>query len=223
MEAIFMSLLDLTGPRPLQPTELSRVLGPNGVRRLLELIRDAYFDLVQSRKVNGSMDENQITEELCIYIQKRQHQGGILSSVYLVHEKQDRTQAKDRGKAPTVDFCFRGEWRENVYFGAECKIVEADNKKLCDEYILNGVMRYVTGKYGWAFPEGAMLGYIRRTECEAVAAKLRTRVEQLEGSPALNRSDLLLPFQDYHTSCHRRVDGITPFFTIHHLLFLFAT
>ncbi|MBK9092382.1 MAG: hypothetical protein IPM84_06310 [Anaerolineae bacterium] len=218
-----MSLHDLIGPQPLQPIELSRALGPDGVKRLLELIRDAYFDLVQSRKINRSMDENQITEELCIHIQKCQRLSGILPSVYVIHEKQDRTQAKNTGKAPTVDFCFRGEWRDDVYFGAKCKIVEADNKKLCEEFVSNGVMRYVAGKYGQAFQEGAMLGYIRSTECEAVAAELRTRMEQLDGSPSLHRSDLLLPFQDYHTSCHQRVVGITPLFTIHHLLFLFAT
>ena len=217
-----MSLSDLTCPQPMQPTELSRALGPNGVRRLLELIRDAYFDLVQSRKVNRSMDENQITEELCIHIQKCQRLSGILPSVYVIHEKQDRTQAKGRGKSPTVDFCFRGEWLAEVYFGAECKIVEADNKKLCDEYVSNGLTRYIAGKYGQAFSEGAMLGYIRSTDCVAVAAELGKRVAQLQGSPDLLRSPLLLPFQDYHTSRHQRVAGITPSIMIHHLLFLFA-
>ena len=116
--SISMSLHDLIGPQPLQPIELSRALGPDGVRRLLELIRDAYFDLVQSRKVNRSMDENQITEELYVHILKYQRLSGVLPSVYVVHEKQDRTQAKNTREVSYCGLLFpRGMAGRGLFWG----------------------------------------------------------------------------------------------------------
>ncbi len=213
-----MSLQQSYHPQP-PSDELSRALVSGAVRVMLCLMRDAYFDLLQKHIVTQEMDENDITEEWFVCLQQRWQQSALFSFVP-IHEKQDKNEAKSRGKPPTVDFCFRSEWDKHYYFGAECKLVEANDQTLCQRYIENGVNRYVDGRYGQDFPEGAMLGYIRQTCCTDVATELRNRIGALKDHPSFQHTDVLLPLEECYISRHNRPKGISPF-TLYHLLFGF--
>ena len=217
-----MSLHQLAARYPLPSDDLSEILGPSGIKMLLELIRDAYFELVQMRKVDLSMTENQITEEWCVCLLLIWPQSNAYClGLSPIPQKEDESSRKSRrGSPPTIDFCFRAYWDRQAYFGAECKLIEANDKTLCDKYIENGVNRYIDGRYGQKFSEGAMLGYVRQTKCSDVAAEIRNRINSLAGSPQLIQTDVLLPFEDHYISKHSRLKGLPPF-TIHHLLFLF--
>jgi hypothetical protein len=203
------------------PEDLSKILGPSGLKVLLELIRDAYFCLRDKRIITLSMNENEITEEWYVCLLPLWPQSSVYPRFVPIHEKQDNTsKISKQGKSPTIDFCFRSEWSNQSYFGAECKLIEADNKILCDRYISNGVRRYVDGIYSQNCSDGAMLGYVRETDCGAVANELHMRISFLEGKPQLVRIDLLTPFREYYVSTHNREQGLSPF-TVHHFLFLF--
>jgi len=217
-----MSLHQLAAHSPLPSDDLSKILVPSGIKILLELIRDAYFELVQMRKIDLSMTENQITEEWYVCLQFIWPQSAAYHlKLAPIHQKEDESDRKSRrGSPPTIDFCFRAQWNRQAYFGAECKLIEANDKTLCDRYIENGVNRYIDGRYGQKFSKGAMLGYVRQTKCSDVAAEIRNRINRLAGSPQLVQTDKLLPFEDHYISKHSRLKGLSPF-TVHHLLFLF--
>ncbi len=217
-----MSLHQLAARYPLPGGDLSEILGPSGIKMLLELIRDAYFELVQMRIVDLSMTENQITEEwhACLLLIWSLADGHCLG-VVPIHQKEDESSRESRrGSPPIIDFCFRARWDRQAYFGAECKLIEANDKALCDKYIKNGVNRYIDGRYGQEFSKGVMLGYVRQTKCSDVAAEIRNRINRLAGSPQFVRTDELLPFEDHYISEHSRLKDLSCF-TIHHLLFLF--
>ncbi len=217
-----MSLHQLAARHPLPGGDLSEILGPSGIKVLLELIRDAYYELVQMRIVDLPMTENQITEEWYVCLLSIWPQSNAYCPrLTPIHQKEDESARKSsRGSPPTIDFCFRARWDRQVYFGAECKLIEANNKTLCRKYIEKGVNRYIDGRYGQKFSQGAMLGYVRQTKCSDVAAEIRNRINHLTGSPKFVRTDELLPFEDHYISEHSRLKGLSCF-TIHHLLFLF--
>lgn len=211
-----MGISELTQRPPVIPRDLLELLGSSGVRALLELMRDAYNELVSIRGDFSGMSENDITEEWYVQLVALWRSSKVPSSIVPIHEKQDKTKAAKRGRPPTIDFCFRGSWDTRAYFGAEAKLVEADDKKLCDEYVSAGVERYVSGKYNPVVAEGAMLAYIRRSRCADVAEAVKQRVVDLPGSPIFQKETTLLPFEDYYTSNH--VKNTRPFL-VHHLLF----
>jgi hypothetical protein len=93
------------------------------------------------------MDENEITEEWFVCLQLHWQSAGL--SLIPILEKPDKTKKRsNRGKPPTIDCCFRSEWHRQSYFGIECKLVEANDKMLCDKYVQNGVQRFVDCRYG---------------------------------------------------------------------------
>lgn len=213
-----MSIRKSIQPHPI-PKDLAKELGTGGIKVILELIRDAYFDLVHANVIDLTLDENQITEEWYIWLLERwKSQTGM--NLKPIYQKGDRTKAKKGKIPPTVDFCFRSSWHQQVYFGIECKLVEANSKSLCDKYIHNGLLRFINCSYSSNCSEGAMLGYIRQTKCSEVAIQLVTRIAILDGSPALHQSNSLHPFEDYYISRHNRTNCISPF-TIHHFLLIF--
>ncbi|MBN1690944.1 MAG: hypothetical protein JW901_07975 [Dehalococcoidia bacterium] len=208
--------------RPQPSAELTEALGPHVVKVMLCLMRDAYFDLVKKDVIDLTMRENQITEEWydCLII--RWPRSSLYPTFRPHSQKEDESgKTSSRGNPPTIDFCFRAGWDRLVYFGAECKLIEATNKTLCNEYVENGVCRYIEGKYGAKFPEGAMIGFVRQTPCADVAVELQTRIVALDNASGFDRTNLLAPFEDHYVSKHNRAKGISPF-TIHHLLFLFV-
>lgn len=213
-----MSLRDLTQVSASIPNDFLATLGPKGVNLLLELMRDGYFDLRQKQKITLSMSENDITEELFISITQCWRYSRVPCSIIPVHEKQDKNRAAKRGKPPTIDFCFRGDWDKKAYFGAECKLLEANDKTLCDHYVSQGMQRYLDGKYSPKCPDGAMLGYVRQTACSDVANELKMRINALAEEPDFYKTDTLTPFEEHYLSRHNLAKGI---FTIHHLLFFF--
>lgn len=213
-----MALKDLTSVSAPVPDDLSKILAPDGVKILLKLIYDAYCVLRDAKIVTLLMDENEITEELYVNLLSLWQKRNI--SLIPISEKQDRTlRSSRRGKAPTIDFCFRSQWDSQSYLGAECKRIEARNKELCDYYIAKGVQRYLDGKYSPKCSEGSMIGYVRETKCSEVAKELKTRINKLPGNPGFIKAELI-NFEDHYFSQHERIKGLSPF-KLHHLLFYF--
>ncbi len=218
-----MSLRHFAIHRPSPTDDFLEILGPGGIRVLLKIIRDAYISLYQQNSITLVMNENEITEKLFLLVLQRWRDNRrIPSSISPIHEKQDRSNADKCGRPPTIDFCFEGDWDTQAYFGAECKLIEANNKTLCNKYVNQGVDRYLSGKkYNPRCPEGAMVGYIRQTKCTDVAQEIHVRLQSLAGTPTLNKTDWLLPFEEHYFSNHQRQPDNSPF-TIHHLLFHFS-
>ena len=214
-----MSIRQSIQSKPPIPDDLARTLEGGGIATILRLIRDAYFDLVQKRIVSFAMDENEITEEWFVCLQLRWQSTGL--SLVPILEKPDKTKKRgNRGKPPTIDCCFRSQWHRQSYFGIECKLVEANDKTLCDKYVQNGVQRFMDCRYSSKCSEGAMLGYVRQTLCSDVAMQLHTKINALNTGYKLSQTNQMLPFEAHYVSKHHREKCLSPF-TLHHFLLFF--
>ncbi len=199
------------------PEDLAQELGAHGIMVLLGIICKAYENLRAYRKVTPQMDEPKITEELFVELQLIWKETDL--TLVPFHEKPDKKRKK-RGRAPTIDFCFRHRWYKNSYFGAECKILEENNNRLYNLYIEEGVYRYLSGKYGENCSAGSMIGYMRIGNGTEIINEVRTRIKKLDSSE-MQKADSIGKFTQHYKSRHRRKVGRSPFH-IHHLFFSFT-
>lgn len=200
--------------------DLAKEVGPDGIRTLLNIMCEAYFDLYKSDKINPNMNETEITEEWYVFILLRWKNIPEFPLVPL-SEKSDKTKAKKRGKPPTIDFCFRDKWDNTLYFGAECKILEEGNTTSIKEYVLEGMDRYICGKYSQNYPTGAIIGYIFNGAITNIVEKINEKLMDSHDGALIKKAGPLGSFKEHHESEHERTDGISPFL-IHHLFFSFT-
>lgn len=121
---------------------------------------------------------------------------------------------------------------EQVYFCLECKrlnvIKEGTKKGLATEYVVHGMMRFITGRYASEVLEGGMLGYVLDGDVADATARVSAavaarRVELgMESSGLLIRSAVLSEVEDAHETRHRR-GAAEERFVIHHLFAVAAT
>jgi len=205
--------------RPSVPKDIVKELGPAGVACLLQIMADAYLDLKARRWVRMDSSEDSITEEWYVYVLERWKQTPAISC-FPIHQKQDTTRAKTRGRPPTVDFCFRDCFDACSYFGAECKLLDGGNETHLAAYLdrRKGIGRLLDGRYSAASSAGAMVGYVRTGECETVAASLKQAMTMLEETPSLQRSALLSRLYHLYESRHNRPSPLRKFLCYHFLL-----
>ena len=116
--------------------------------------------------------------------------------------------------------------RQKVFFTVECKrlhvTTDSGFRHLADEYVKEGLQRFVEGKYSSGLPCGGMLGYVmdnRTTEaftrvCREINSK--RRILKMEANEMLQSPSSILPAQPQSIdSIHHREDGV---FTVYHLL-----
>ena len=206
---------------PSVPKDLAKRLGDRGIRRLLTVMTDAYHDLYALRRIKSDSSEDSITEEWFVCIQKRWRSESTFGLIP-IPQKQDAERAKSRGRPPTIDFCFRDEYFPKSYFGAECKLLDDGSRSHLSEYLHNdrGIGRFLSGRYASHTGSGAMVGYVRRGDCNKVAKEVASGTRRLPGNPELRRSHPLARFNQLYESEHTRCVGVSPFLC-YHLLFAF--
>lgn len=197
--------------------DFAQYLGQGGLEAVLALMWEAYEDLIEDQVDVKSWGEVQITEQWFVRIQMRWKQSNI--SAIPMMEKTDSSQAStaNKGKKPTIDFCFRSDWDRNSYFGAECKLLD-DSAFLIREYIVEGVCRYLSGKYGSKCSSGSMVGYVLGSDLSKVLQKLNDAMRRLSENPSLIKKDGA--HENHYNSRYQRSVGLSPF-ELHHLFFLF--
>lgn len=201
--------------------DLAKILGHRGLITLIELMCEAYFDLIGSDFVKADTPENDITEEWYVKIvlkyQKRPH-----LAVVSVHQKADPTTGRKGKLSPTIDFCFRDQFFPQSYFGSECKLMDEGNSRHLTEYVNeNGIGRFLDGRYSSNCSAGAMVGYVRVGDPVMVANGVAKRILTLPGRPKMIKAEPVKACQDIYDSSHERSSGISPF-KIFHLFFAFS-
>lgn len=91
-----------------------------------------------------------------------------------------------------IDIRFLHGWREGVYFAFECKRLRIPYSSRMQsntgEYVgANGMMRFITGKYGKGLTSGGMIGYIMDGNLRAAVPSVKKAIDK-------NRTDLCLVF-----------------------------
>ena len=115
---------------------------------------------------------------------------------------------------------------EQVYFCLECKrlnVTKAGKKRgLATEYVVHGMMRFMTGQYGSEVHDGGMLGYVLDGDVadamRRVSAVVSARWQELgmESPGVLLQSSVLSTVESARESHHERGKKRDRF-VIHHL------
>ena len=130
------------------------------------------------------------------------------------------TKAKGTpGKAPTIDFCFRAWDKSDGYFGAECKRLSIGQSKLIQEYIVNGVNRFTSGKYASKCSVSAMIGYVQDGQVSDIVAALEPLMKNTNLEENLIR--ILNESNPEYKTVHIR-DTDAQAIVLHHLFFDFT-
>ena len=115
---------------------------------------------------------------------------------------------------------------EQVYFCLECKrlnvMTSRSRRSLANEYVVHGMMRFITRKYASQVPQGGMLGYVLDGDVEGamerVSAAIRRRWNELgmQNPGLMLESSVLAVVATARETRHRR--GPTrQRFMIHHV------
>ncbi len=207
-----------TGDIEGSPSDLAKEVGSDGIVNILNIVCRAYESLYSGSKVTPTMSEIDITEEFYVKLQCIWRKSSI--SLIPFHEKPDPNTEHLRGKPPTIDFCFRDELIRKSYFGFECKLLK-ENPTSYNEYVNEGVNRYLKGKYSANCSVGSMIGYITLGNPTQIVKEVKNRVDEVSDISNMQLSYPINEFREHYESKHTRSVGLSPFF-IHHLFFYFA-
>ena len=205
------------------PVDLANKLGKNGVIEILSVLWAGYYVLRADNIISSGMDENEITEEWFMRVNKIWHRENraLRLSVELapVLQHGDKALAKSVGQPPTIDFCFRTWKIKDEYYGVECKNLYEFDQSCIKRYVKTGVGNYISGRYGSCSSVSSIAGYILSGSSDRIISDLKTEMSSL--SPHMNLTkELLIEDKQYKSMHVREIDGIC--ITIHHLFFDFV-
>lgn len=217
------SIKNISASNPV-PTDLAKRLGRDGIGVILATLWLGYEDLYASGIITANTDEDTITVEWYSKVYNRWTSENRASQVNVnvipINQYPDVTMKKKRGKAPTIDFCFRAWNRDEGYFGAECKRLKLNDMKLLQEYVDNGLIRFVSGKYSLMCSESAMVGYIQEGTISDIVSILKVLLKTGTNIEEQLLRELKETNPQYRSAHKRIVDN--QIITVHHLFFDFV-
>ncbi|WP_414551096.1 hypothetical protein [Anabaena sp. CCY 0017] len=136
---------------------------------------------------------------------------------------EDDSEGNEKGR---IDLLFTSVQRisEDVYFSFECKrlnIVSKNGtrKSLAKDYVVDGMMRYVTSQYASDLICGGMIGYIMNsdstTAIKAVDSQVKNRCKELRISPPSGLCESSL--RQNHPQIKETTHILARQFVIHHV------
>ena len=201
-----------------------RVLFP---QRHVQIILISIFQAGKTlRKKSPTEIENRLTRRLCIKLNQIQiFRDGPLS----IHPQQEILSSDPDKDTPEgyIDILVSCEFGSGVYFAIEAKRlrVRSTSGKMDagnDDYVNDGMMRFVTGQYAPFMKTGAMLGYVYDRDINkarsGVAGYIKSRGKELKlTSPKKLTQATILPDKAIYETRH----GLKKRpFIIYHMFFL---
>lgn len=93
----------------------------------------------------------------------------------------DTLFARELGR---IDLKFTAGYRHDVYFGLECKKLnvafQSGKKTLAREYVVQGMLRYIQGKYAQRLIHGGMVGYVMDGQCDEAAKCVKAVIRRFK-------------------------------------------
>jgi hypothetical protein len=166
------------------------------------------------------MSEPEITEELYNKLLEVVIENGD-SAIRPIHEKSHKNILKRPGKTSTIDLCFRDDFDSETYFGFECKKLENSDKQRFDNYITDGVCRYLSGAYSKKCSIGSMISYIIHGDISKIVREIKIRVDNICCLSKMEKTYVIEGFSDHYESRHRRSDKSA--FQLYHCFFEFSS
>jgi len=199
------------------PESIASEIGPSTDSRLLQIVILGYQTLCKERIVAADWQEDRITSELCFRIQVHIQRSCI--DAFPQHQHPLYSRQPKRGKPPTIDFVFRKGYEESPYLGFECKLLESSDNKLLKEYIDEGLMRFLSGKYSECEKIGGMVGYIMASQVISCVDQLNVKIEMKLGKKDCLVKSSIVDFEGIYESHHSRASCCN--IAIYHLFMKF--
>lgn len=155
--------------------------------KILDLVFMAWSDFAQPDRSDGEVP---ITRRFREHLIRHKNMGRLPFSIWSESEETDPNTGAVIGR---IDLRFLHGYREDVYFAFECKrlngVRKEDRSSLARLYVLEGMMRFVDGKYAKGLDKGGMLGYVMdgdtKSALEAVSTACDKNVQKLCMHPGL--------------------------------------
>jgi hypothetical protein len=168
--------------------------------------------------------EDDITIALCRALRENRTARELMFMIDTQLVELDPVPGEDLGR---LDIAFRPLIpREDVYFCLECKrlnvVKNGQTRAYAAEYVLRGMMRFVTGQYSRAVRHGGMLGYVLDGEVDDAIANVAVNVRAqcgplcMDPPGTLHQSSILIEETSARETLHQRSHESANF-CIHHL------
>ncbi|MBP3922828.1 MAG: hypothetical protein J6D27_07680 [Ruminiclostridium sp.] len=219
------SIRNITSSTPMPP-DLAKKIGVGGVNEILDVFWKGYQELKSDTSfvTSTSSAEDDITQKwyekiLGIWDSRNRATSITLNGLRPIHQYADNTMRKPKGKAPTIDFCFKDWSTDNSYFGAEAKNLYESRPDKIERYVSTGVDNYTTGRYGSQSSESSIIGYVLSGKIPDIVNELKVEIAKVKPVANLARSTSANP---QYKSSHLRANDSQEI-TLHHLFFDFAS
>ncbi len=211
-------------------------LWPGLIDTIVKLTIQAYRSFASSRTARADWEEDVFSLNIEDHLRPIAHQhpqNFQVRSRVPVHTPEMLAGEESPKKAKEIDIqVWGGQWGQDhkVYFAWECKLIadrqKHDGKDLINEYVKNGMFRFLDGYYSAHVPNAGMLGYVLTGEVTAIVGQINDsmlsaqRERKLEKSDKLSRGQPVDAFIDLYVSSHTRVADRSSI-RLHHLFLTF--
>lgn len=168
--------------------------------------------------------EDPTTEALCKLLRQNRNASDLPFRIDTQMVELEPAAGQDQGRlditfSPLVN-------REDIYFCLECKRLNVPQnpgvRTYANEYVVFGMMRFVTGQYGAAVHHGGMLGYVLDGNVDAaignvLAATVRHATDLETTQPVQLRPSSIEPTNPHMRETPHRRGGTLGAFLIHHI------
>ncbi len=207
------------------------------VQIVLDTTVEAYLQMRASGAVNTAMEEDAfsaiLTEDYIRPLLRSRQSLNIVAEcqapVYTPAMKTGMTSTK---YAKWIDIRVGlSAWSyERIYFAWECKLVadrrlNAAYRRLCPDYVREGVRRFMNGAYAADVSNAGMLGYVLAGDVSVIVDDINKSMDRKDLQNVLSSTDHLVPtssigsFADVYQSRHMR-SGLGDI-QLHHLFLTF--
>ena len=119
------------------------------IATVLSITVTAWPEALASGEINTGSCEPDIAGSLGkAMIAEKKRRAGLAEQLRIEEEVGTRSNDTVIRTDGRIDIKIIYSWDEDEYFGMECKKISSGDKEFAKKYVLDGMMRFVTGKYG---------------------------------------------------------------------------
>lgn len=191
------------------------------VPQILNLVIASWEDMASPA---SNEREDNITVALCRTLRQNRTARDLMFQIDTQVVELEPAAGEDLGR---LDIVFRPLIpREDIYFCLESKrlnvVTGRDTRAYASEYVMFGMVRFVTGQYAKRVRHGGMIGYVLDGDVSRAMANVEANIHQKHAALAMAAPGVFLPssaliddIRARETHHHRVHEGYV--FRIHHL------
>ena len=190
-------------------------------KQLLSLVVDGFEQWKNSGYESYNPHEDNSTIQIVRYMRKVRRLLGLQVRPEIQYEvPSDRMwQGEEHSShAGTIDIAVVYDLCcDEAYLSIECKRLETSRHY--NDYVNEGILRFIRGNYASKVQTGAMLGYVRQKQPSEVINSINSQIENvIDPSHILSPTTPIKWLDSVYTSEHTRTPPL-PHFRLTHLLF----